>query len=251
MTSPHIMLRQEAPLVEEHLTDAIAFVMSHYREPKGTTDVCLGESRIKALLNVLGREISNIKESDSCDALIRLLPRELSWRIQEYAADGPYIPYSAGPLDEFQIGPDPDDEYESGDRERIETLLSVPIFQCLTEDEVWALSTRSYATAYQSGETIIEDGGTNQDLFVISHGLVEVRKQGRCLTQFGPGAIVGEMALISKSPRSASVMMAEQGEVICVPCDVYADLVDRHPEMWRDLCALMLNRLQTPNIMSA
>ena len=59
---------------------------------------------------------------------------------------------------------------------------------------------------FQTGTTIFTEGAPRDVMYVILDGEVEVGMRGRLVEVLGPGEIVGEMALIDASPRSASVV---------------------------------------------
>jgi CRP-like cAMP-binding protein len=122
--------------------------------------------------------------------------------------------------------------------------MNLPLFQNLPVSDIRDMSDHSTTRNYRPGEVIIGDGETGEDLFVILGGMVEVRKHGRSVSSLGAGDIVGEMAMISRKPRSASVVMTDGGDVIRIPSDAYAISIEHHPETWRALCALAIERLQ-------
>ena len=145
-----------------------------------------------------------------------------------------------------------DDIPQSTETERRRAFGMVPIFQCLSRDEFQSLMTLVTARTYDADEIIIEDGEVGEDIFVISSGAAAVFKNGARISYVRTGDVMGEMAFITGRPRSATVIMAERGEVLKWPREVYAELVERHPEMWQDLCHLVTARLcETTGIHSA
>jgi len=56
-----------------------------------------------------------------------------------------------------------------------------------------------------AGHTLIEEGKLGREFFVIGEGAVEVRRGGRKLPQRGDPHSYGEMALLSRKPRNATV----------------------------------------------
>ena len=57
-----------------------------------------------------------------------------------------------------------------------------------------------------AGATIFMEGTRGDVMYVILDGEVEVRVRNKLIEVLGPGEIIGEMALIDASPRSASVV---------------------------------------------
>ena len=73
---------------------------------------------------------------------------------------------------------------------------------------------RSGLFRYPPGFRLISQGDEGRDLFALYEGSVEIRQSfgsaSATLTTLGPGALIGEIALLEKAPRSAdAVCMAD------------------------------------------
>ncbi len=67
---------------------------------------------------------------------------------------------------------------------------------------------------FKPGTVILCEETAGEYLYIIKRGRVRVLKRGRgrevVLGEFGPGNLIGEMALIDRRPRSASVVAVEE-----------------------------------------
>ena len=92
---------------------------------------------------------------------------------------------------------------------------------------------------YSAGETIAEEGEAGRTFIVIESGEVSVTVHGDPVGQLGPGQAFGEMALIDKSARSATVKAETDVHCYQLPVWSFRPLVESHPEMaWALLEAL-------------
>lgn len=98
------------------------------------------------------------------------------------------------------------------------------------------------------GETLIEQGGDDNDLFFLLSGMLDVVVNGRRVAKRGPGAHVGEMAAVQPSQkRSASVIAAEDSVVAQLPEPDFADIANRFPQMYRYIAQELARRLLQRN----
>ncbi len=101
----------------------------------------------------------------------------------------------------------------------IDLVRRVPMFSVLTEAQAWTLSQSIVKKRYKRGESIVEQGGRSNALFIILAGrarVVSVDARGRevILALLHPGDHVGEMSLIDGQPHSASVSAEVQTDVL-------------------------------------
>ena len=71
----------------------------------------------------------------------------------------------------------------------------------------------------QAGRTLVEQGERDEELFLLFDGVLQVEIDGKPVTQVGPGAILGEMALLSEGRRMATLRAVTPCRVAVVPND--------------------------------
>jgi CRP/FNR family transcriptional regulator, cyclic AMP receptor protein len=92
---------------------------------------------------------------------------------------------------------------------------------------------------FAAGETLAEEGEVGRTFIVIEKGEVTVTVHGEEVARLGPGDSFGEMALIDKSARSATVKAETEVHGYQLPVWSFRPLVESHPEMaWALLEAL-------------
>ncbi|HET8644100.1 MAG TPA: cyclic nucleotide-binding domain-containing protein, partial [Vicinamibacteria bacterium] len=99
------------------------------------------------------------------------------------------------------------------------------------------------------GQTVFRQGDGGDRLYIVKSGVLEVvssRDGGEPtpLAYLGEGEVVGELALLTGSPRSATVRCPQQAVVLTLDKAVFADLMDTLPAFARDLCIVLAKRLE-------
>lgn len=93
---------------------------------------------------------------------------------------------------------------------------------------------------YDPGETLIREGEQDPWIFILLSGRISIRKSGKTVASIEEaGQIFGELAVINKEPRSASV----QAETASVCLSVDWSFVDELSERDKHSCCLVIYRL--------
>jgi Cyclic nucleotide-binding domain len=75
------------------------------------------------------------------------------------------------------------------------------------------LGERPDRRSLEPGETLVAQGDEGRELFVLVDGVLDVEVDGRTVTQVGPGAVLGERALVERGARTATLRAATQARV--------------------------------------
>jgi CRP/FNR family cyclic AMP-dependent transcriptional regulator len=115
-----------------------------------------------------------------------------------------------------------------------ELLRRVPLFAELDEQHLHQLSAEFARRTFSKGDVIAAEGEGGRTFFVIEDGEATVSVGGRDVGTLGPGDAFGEIALIDRDPRSASVTAATDMTAYMLPIWSFRPIVESSPEMlWR------------------
>jgi predicted acylesterase/phospholipase RssA/CRP-like cAMP-binding protein len=101
----------------------------------------------------------------------------------------------------------------------------------------------------RGGDTLVRQGDHADDMFVVVHGSLEavvVDRNGRArlVDVLGPGSSVGEMALLTDEPRSATVRALRDSELVRIAKVDFLQLLDEHPRTAVELSRTLARRLR-------
>ena len=95
-----------------------------------------------------------------------------------------------------------------------------------------------------AGKTLVAEGETGHEFFVILSGTARVSRRGRKIATLGPGSSFGELALLEKAPRNATIVAETDMELVVLGQREFAGIVDEVPGFARKMLAGMAKRLR-------
>jgi NTE family protein len=139
---------------------------------------------------------------------------------------------------------------EEGARDVQELVRELPLFRDLDQRLKDALIETIEWFALPGGTTLFEDGDTPDALYFVingSLGAYQTTPDGfrRLVGRIASGETVGEMALISGKPRSATVVALRDTELARVPRSAFEQLMLSHPQGLLRISQLMVQRLDS------
>jgi CRP-like cAMP-binding protein len=114
--------------------------------------------------------------------------------------------------------------------EDAESLRRVPFFEDLTPEDLERIARIGERRTFGAGDTIIAKDTEGQALFVLLSGAAEVEAGGKT-HRLGPGDFVGEMALLGRRPRSATVTAAEPTECLVLEAMYFKPFLVKNPSV--------------------
>jgi CRP-like cAMP-binding protein len=95
-------------------------------------------------------------------------------------------------------------------KEALESLRAIPLFAQVSDDDLDAIASHLIERRFPKNTEIVQEGLPGDYMYVIRDGRVKVTRlsedgREKILEFFGEGAFFGEMSLLDRAPRSASV----------------------------------------------
>jgi len=126
----------------------------------------------------------------------------------------------------------------------VDLLRNVPLFAGGSDAFLQRLSGEFFERTYRAGEAIAEEGASGKTFVVIASGDVSISVRGREVGHLGAGQAFGEMALIDKSARSATVRAVTETHCYLLPVWSFRPIVEAHPEMVWSLLEALAQRIR-------
>ena len=118
-----------------------------------------------------------------------------------------------------------------GRNAKIELLKRVPLFAGCTKKELEALAVIADELDLDEGTTLTKEGQTGREFFVLVDGTVCVTRGKDVVGELGAGAWFGEIALLARIPRTATVKSTSRVRVLVVTDRSFRQVVERTPSI--------------------
>ena len=97
---------------------------------------------------------------------------------------------------------------------------------------------------FAAGKTVFVEGEPGYTMYVVLEGHVEICVGGKTLEVAGPGSVIGEMALINLSKRSATAIAQDDCTLASIDDLQFLFLIVRRPQFALSVMEIMANRLR-------
>ncbi len=114
---------------------------------------------------------------------------------------------------------------------KVEVLKQMPLFRHLTYKEILRILSVTQVTDYSAGDEVIREGEPGHELYILLKGKLRLHKEGTFITNLGPGAHLGEMALVDKGPRSLSATAEERTRALVLRRRDFNDIIRNEPRL--------------------
>lgn len=127
---------------------------------------------------------------------------------------------------------------------KLEELSRMWLFSACTKKELGVIGRATEETEVAAGKELTKEGATGHEFFLILDGEASVRKNGRKVATLGPGQYFGELALLDRGPRNATVTAETPMKLLVIPQREFSAVLDEVPGMSHKLLRAMAERLR-------
>ena len=122
-------------------------------------------------------------------------------------------------------------------------LGKVPLFSACTKKDLTHISKYSDRVQVPAGTKMTEEGRVGYEFYVILDGKVSVSKGGREVNTLGPGDAFGELALLDRAPRNATVEAVTDVEALVMGQREFTAALDLVPTLAHKLLTGLARRI--------
>jgi CRP-like cAMP-binding protein len=130
-------------------------------------------------------------------------------------------------------------------KEVLERVRAIPLFSTCSTNELREIAKLGSKVSIAPGVTITAEDTVGKELLIILDGTATCRVGGRKLATFGPGDFFGEMSLLDKGPRSATVTADTDMEFLVLDGREFHRLIQVSPTVAWKMLVVMARRLRS------
>jgi CRP-like cAMP-binding protein len=112
---------------------------------------------------------------------------------------------------------------------KVDLIASISLFEGLGRRELEQIAQLVDEVDIPAGKVLMRQGQNGSEMFVVAAGRFTIERNGQFLRDVGPGTAIGEIALLSEGPRTATVTAAEPSRILLAGHREFHRLMDEHP----------------------
>ncbi len=126
---------------------------------------------------------------------------------------------------------------------KIELLKRVPLFAACSKAELQRVATITDEVSLREGSILTREGRSGHEFIVLVDGTARVTRNGEVLADLGAGDWVGEIALLTNSPRTATVTATAPVEALVITDRAFRQVLQKTPAIAMKVLASVADRL--------
>jgi CRP/FNR family cyclic AMP-dependent transcriptional regulator len=126
---------------------------------------------------------------------------------------------------------------------KIELIKRVPLFGGLSKRELDEVAGIADELAMDAGSELTHEGAAGHEFLVLVEGTADVRRKGRKVNTLGSGDFLGEIALITGVPRTATVTTTAPARMLVITARDFRSLLRRTPSIQLKVLEALASRL--------
>ena len=130
-----------------------------------------------------------------------------------------------------------------GRNAKVELIRDVPLFAHCSRTEVAEVAKIADEIDVKAGKVLTREGDRGNEFFVLLNGAAEVQQGGKKVRMLGPGDFFGEIALVSRSPRTATVTTTVPSDLLVITGTNFRGLLDHSPRIQLRVLEALADRL--------
>ena len=129
-------------------------------------------------------------------------------------------------------------------RQDVAVLAAIPLFAGCSKAELAAIAPLVEERTLPAGAVLTREGEPGNECFIVLSGVGEATSKGRLLNTVKAGSVVGEISLIDRAARSATVTALTNMSVLVLSGESFWKLIDTSPSVTRKVLLSLASRVR-------
>jgi CRP-like cAMP-binding protein len=130
-----------------------------------------------------------------------------------------------------------------GRNAKVDLIRGVPLFTHCSRAELAEVSKIADEIDVSEGKELTREGDRGREFFVLLEGHATVHRGGSKVNALGPGDFFGEIALVSRSPRTATVTTTTPARLLVITASSFNTLLQHQPKIQLRVLEALADRL--------
>jgi CRP-like cAMP-binding protein len=127
--------------------------------------------------------------------------------------------------------------------QKVELIRHAPLFAHLSKRQLEQIAQIADEIDLREGKEMTKQGARGREFFVLLDGSADVKKDGRRINRMGPGDFFGEIALVSDTPRTATVTATSPVRALVITDRSFKRLMSDSPQIQERVLSALAARL--------
>ncbi len=126
---------------------------------------------------------------------------------------------------------------------KVELIKKVPLFSECSRKDLTEIAAIADEIDLREGKELTKEGRAGREFFVLIEGDADVKKGSRRINRLGAGDFFGEIALVTRRPRTATVVATSPVRALVITDRSFRTLLERQPEIQGKVMSALAARL--------